>query len=403
MFGQSVKCNFSRHRHKLADIMIRIQSRCVPVRPTMMARTFVRGIQTFDNLDAQLNLTRNGETRVAMGSGGRSSRTGYTATVFGAAGYLGTQVVAKLAKHGTITVAPFREEIHKRHLKVTGDLGVVNFLEFDLRNIQSIEEAVRHSDIVFNMVGRNYPTKNFSFEDVHVEGARRIAEAVKKYNVPRFIHVSSHSVDPESPSEFLRTKAEGEEVVREIVPHATIVRPGPMYGLRDRYLNKIASAKWVWAPNLGKETRRPVLVNDVALALEKIAFDDSTAGKTYELYGPKEYTMAEIVSLVKQTTKNDIREVNLPKRIHQLISDATQYLFWAATSRDEIERGFINQTVDPNALTFADLGITPAKMEERMLHLLRFHRNNTTLHETIEEEAKKKKEEARFTTIYNDY
>ena len=76
-----------------------------------------------------------------------------------------------------------------RHLKVTGDLGVVNYLEFDLRNIKSIEDSVKHSDIVYNLVGRNYATKNFSFNDVHVEGAKRIAEAVAKYNVSRFIQM----------------------------------------------------------------------------------------------------------------------------------------------------------------------------------------------------------------------
>lgn len=65
----------------------------------------------------------------------------------------------------------------KRHLKVTGDLGRVVFMvsspgqsrvllaitvafkEYDLRNTPSLEESVRHSDIVFNLVGRNYPTK----------------------------------------------------------------------------------------------------------------------------------------------------------------------------------------------------------------------------------------------------
>ena len=31
--------------------------------------------------------------------------------------------------------------------------------ECDLRNTQSIEESVRHSDVVYNLVGRNYPTK----------------------------------------------------------------------------------------------------------------------------------------------------------------------------------------------------------------------------------------------------
>lgn len=34
--------------------------------------------------------------------------------------------------------------------------------EYDLRNTASIEESVRHSDIVYNLVGRNYPTKYVS-------------------------------------------------------------------------------------------------------------------------------------------------------------------------------------------------------------------------------------------------
>ena len=64
----------------------------------------------------------------------------------------------------------------KRHLKVAGDLGRVVFMvglrscwivyacahcsqEYDLRNTQSLEESVRHSDCVYNLVGREYPTK----------------------------------------------------------------------------------------------------------------------------------------------------------------------------------------------------------------------------------------------------
>jgi len=101
---------------------------------------------------------------------------------------------------------PFREEMAKRHLKVSGDLGRVIFMEYDLRNTPSLEESVRHSDVVYNLVGRTYPTKNFDLEDVHVEGVERIAEAVAKYDVDRFIHVSSYNADVNSPSEFFATK-----------------------------------------------------------------------------------------------------------------------------------------------------------------------------------------------------
>lgn len=150
-------------------------------------------------------ITRTGKP-IIRSQGGRSSLGGNTATVFGANGFLGRYIVQRLARTGCEVVVPYREEMAKRHLKLTGDLGRVTFLEFDLRNTQSIEESVRHSDIVINMIGRNYPTKNFSLFDVNVEGVERIAEAVAKYDVDRFIHMSSYNADENSPSDFFKAK-----------------------------------------------------------------------------------------------------------------------------------------------------------------------------------------------------
>ena len=150
-------------------------------------------------------ITRTGKP-IIRSQGGRSSLGGHTATVFGANGFLGRYIVNRLAKRGVQVVIPFRDDMGKRHLKVTGDLGSISFMEFDLRNTQSIEESVRHSDMVFNLIGRGYPTKNFSLYDINVEGVERIAEAVAKYDIDRFIHLSSYNADLNSPSEFFRTK-----------------------------------------------------------------------------------------------------------------------------------------------------------------------------------------------------
>ena len=154
---------------------------------------------------SDIAITRTGKPIIRTGSG-RSSLGGNTATVFGATGFLGRYIVNRLARKGCQVVVPFREEMAKRHLKVTGDLGRVSFVEYDLRNTQSIEESVSHSDIVINLAGRNYPTKNFSLYEVNVEGTERIAEAVAKYDVDRFIQVSSYNANVNSPSEFFRTK-----------------------------------------------------------------------------------------------------------------------------------------------------------------------------------------------------
>lgn len=150
-------------------------------------------------------ITRTGKPILRV-QGGRSSLGGHTVTVFGATGFLGRYIVNRMARTGCQVVVPFRDDMAKRHLKVTGDLGRVTFNEFDLRNTQSIEESVRHSDIVYNLIGRTYPTKNFSLFDVNVEGAERIAEACAKYDVDRYIQVSSYNADENSPSEFFRTK-----------------------------------------------------------------------------------------------------------------------------------------------------------------------------------------------------
>lgn len=64
-----------------------------------------------------------------------------------------------LAKQGTRVVVPYRDEDTKRHLRPMGDLGQIIPLELDIRNPEQIAECVRHSDIVYNLIGRDYETK----------------------------------------------------------------------------------------------------------------------------------------------------------------------------------------------------------------------------------------------------
>jgi NADH dehydrogenase (ubiquinone) 1 alpha subcomplex subunit 9 len=305
-------------------------------------------------------ITRTGKPILRV-AGGRHSLGGHTVTVFGASGFLGRYIVNRLARSGNTVVIPYREEMAKRHLKVTGDLGRIHFLEFDLRNIASIEESVRHSDIVINLIGRDYPTKNFDLHDVHVEGTRRIADAVAKYDVDRFIHMSSHSVHPESPSEFFRTKWQSEQVAREIFPETTIVRPAPAFGFEDRLLHRLAKASNMLVANDMQERFWPVHCIDVGRAVEKIALDDSTVGQTFELYGPKNYSLAEISEIVDREIVKKRRHINVPKFIlAPLYQVLNKVLWWPVGSKDEVEREFLDQFIDNNAKTFKDLDIEPA-------------------------------------------
>ncbi|KAJ5700691.1 hypothetical protein N7455_012559, partial [Penicillium solitum] len=342
-----------------------------------------------------VRITRTGKPLVKV--------QGHTATVFGATGFLGRYIVNKLARQGCTVVVPYREEMAKRHLKVTGDLGRVVFMEYDLRNTQSIEESVRHSDVVYNLVGRQYPTKNFSYEDVHVDGVERIADAVAKYDVDRFIHVSSYNANRDSPSEYFATKAWGEEIVRKIYPETTIVRPAPMFGFEDNLLHKLAKMGNVFTSNHMQERYWPVHAIDVGSALERMLHDDSTAGQTFELYGPKNYSTAEIAELVDREIIKKRRHINVPKALLKPFAHyINKALWWHTLSPDEVEREFIDQVIDPTAKTFKDLGMEEtADLANLTFHYLQGYRS-ASYYDLPPSTERERREDKRYLHVLDD-
>lgn len=110
---------------------------------------------------------------------------------------------------------------------------------------------------------------------------------------------------------------------------------------------------------------------DVGQALEKMLQDDTTAEQTYELYGPKEYSMAEIAELVDKEIIKHRRHINIPKAIMKPAAGLlNRALWWPVLSADEVEREFIDQKIDPSAKTFNDLGIEPAELSSLTFHYL---------------------------------
>jgi len=99
--------------------------------------------------------------------------------------------------------------------------------------------------------------------------------------------------------------------------------------------------------------------------------DDSTAEQTFELYGPKNYSTAEIAELVDREIVKKRRHINLPKAVLKPFAGLlNKALWWPVLSADEVEREFIDQKIDPTAKTFKDLGITPADISSLTFHYL---------------------------------
>lgn len=332
---------------------------------------------------------RTGMPQVAAGPYGlgRNSVAGSVATVFGCTGFLGRYVVSKLAKVGTQVVVPYRDEDEKRHLRVVGDLGQIVPLEWDIRNREQINECLRHSDTVINLTGRAYNTKNFSMHEVHVDAARTIAELAREAGVARLIQMSHLMADENSESEYMRTKALGEDAVRREFPSATIVRSSSIYGHEDRFLNKMASWPITWKLNNGQTILRPVHSLDVAEALFAISRDDQLSmGETFELYGPKAYTVRELLQVVEDITYQKIikPDINVPRFVFSTLARIGEKVaWWPMFNPDEVTRRFINEVPKGGMKGFADLGIQPDVLEDVAILFLRRFRSHLRYEQPI--------------------
>lgn len=326
---------------------------------------------------------------VQKGPGGRSSVDGLTVTVFGCTGFLGRYMVNRLAKQGVRVILPYRgEQADYQHLKVMGDLGRLISMPFHLNDEISIRKAIRHSDVVVNLIGRDYETKNFSWSNVHVEGAQRIARIAYEEGVPRFIHVSALNSNLESRSRFFQSKAEGELTVKQAFPQVTIIRPATLYGFEDRFFNRMTwfSSLPFGFPlyNHGKQKIRPVYVVDVATALFRIIHTNESMGHVYEFYGPKEYRYIDLVNYFEKFTHKRINRIHLPKFMFHLFGRIMSLSPRSRLEPDEVIRlGIDDQVSDGNILTFNDLDIQSTPLEKVAIQFLRAHRGSIYYDEPI--------------------
>jgi NADH dehydrogenase (ubiquinone) 1 alpha subcomplex subunit 9 len=333
--------------------------------------------------------------------GGRSSVSGVVATVFGCTGFLGRFVVNRLGKIGSQVVVPYRgEESAFRHLKVMGDLGQIAPVWFDLRDKDTVRRAVQHSNVVINLLGKRWETRNFSFNDVHPEATRTIAQAAKEAGVERFIQVSAANADPNSPSAFARSKGESEQVLRDIFPDATILRPTVLYGARDHFLVKwgMMARYWpVFARTLKDTKFQPLYVADMATALLNALADPETAGKTYELGGPKVYTQEEITEMVSRMTFLEPTMVDVPFPLVRAFAKATQtFLRKPRYTVEELDYWRAGDVVVPEQapLTIKDLRLPLEELtvlEKEAVNFLRLYRKPATMNLILEDQLDAKK------------
>lgn len=305
------------------------------------------------------------------------------ATVFGASGFVGTQVTQLLAKSGFRVRAAVRRPDLAGHLRPLGDVGQIVPVQANTRNEDSVIRAVRGADVVINLVAIGYQRGNQRFQTVNVDGAAYVAQAAKAAGAKTLVHMSIIGADAASRSAFARSRAEGEAAVREAFPNAIVVRPSLIFGPDDGFFNTMASLSRFFPvmPLIGGASRfQPVYVGNVAQVFEMAALGQVRPGRIYEVGGPEIVTQKELLRLILKEAGRSNPLLPVPAGLARLMALPMAILPKPLLTADQVELLQHDNVVSDAAVrerrTLEGLGITPTPMSEVLPgYLWRFRRH----------------------------
>jgi len=282
--------------------------------------------------------------------------------VLGGTGFLGRRVVRKLLEHGrTVGVAT---RLPEKVARPTDSLDRgAHLVQVDIRDRDTLTRALEGAGAVINCVGLYVETRAESFRDVHVEGARAVAEIVKAHGVQHLVHISGIGVDRGSPSAYIRARAEGEDDVRRAFPAATILRPSAMFSRDGAFFGALDAIvrRLPVVPLFGNGGTRlqPVLVGDVAEAACRALERGNAPGSVFELGGPEVFTYREIVERLAARAGRRRLFLPVPFALWRALAAMASLLPQPPLTPAQVALMQRDNVVGDGVATFAGLSIAP--------------------------------------------
>lgn len=290
-----------------------------------------------------------------------------TVSVFGGTGFLGRRLVRRLAAEGVTVRIAVRSPDRVWSVFGAAAMDRIKVFRADVRDQASVAAAVSGVDAVINVVSAYVEKSGVSFESVHEQGAKTVAQEAAAAGVARLVLVSGIGADPDSRSPYIRARGRGELLVRQALPSATIVRPSAMFGPGDALFSTLADIVRLLpvVPLIGGGTRlQPVYVEDVAEAIVRMLADHGTAGRTYELAGPGEYTLRELVSFALRLIDKRRLLMPIPFAVAEILARLFEFLPNPPLTTSQVDLLRADNLASGALPGFGDLTIRPKAIED---------------------------------------
>lgn len=284
-------------------------------------------------------------------------------TVLGGAGFVGSCLVTKLDAAGYQVKVLTRRRESAKHLIL---LPNVEVCECDVNDNHALKTSLTACDAVINLIGILHEDSRHSFESMHHQLPRRIAQLCEELSIQRLLHMSALQASKNSPSLYLRSKATGEEAVSEFSKklNLTIFKPSVIFGRDDHFFNMfVGLIRFLPIIVLAKPNAKfqPVWVDDVAQCFLNAIQNTATYGKSYELGGPNIYTLRELMQKVMAILGKHRPIIGLNDTLSMLQGLMMELSPFRLLTRDNIRAMQVDNIC--SAPTATELGVTPAALE----------------------------------------
>lgn len=186
----------------------------------------------------------------------------------------------------------------------------------DLSTPRIVERALENTAAIINLAGVLRESKTANFEVLHVEVIQQLVQMARTAGIERYVHVSCLGAHMDSPSSCYETKWAGEDIIRQSKFFWTIFRPSFLFGERFPLLEELKpliTCK-MFLPFVGSGVNRiqPIFVNDVASCITQSIYMRESVGQTYDLTGPKEYPMLDLLAKIRTALDIPGDPMNIP-------------------------------------------------------------------------------------------
>ena len=271
--------------------------------------------------------------------------------VFGSTGFIGRSLSKRLLQNGAKLLCPVRNPNRVKRNILSGDIGQIDIIEFDINNLDEIKTSIEKADFVINLVGILYEKPNISFELAHYLLPKKISIYCELYKKP-FIHISSLGSLYNTKSNYLYSKKMGEEYIENNNSNYIIIRPSTVYGEEDKFFNLFGKMAKIlpFLPIIkgGKTKFQPIYVNDLSLLIFNLIVNFEKYNRmNIAAVGNEIFTFKEILSHIFHSLKKKERFFYLPsflaivqgKILEKLPKPLFTYDQYVTLSHDSISKG----------------------------------------------------------------